>query len=105
MVISFTVDEAFRHLRNTGFVVTFRPDRRKQVDQLDWANRGRGEPKEFDVFVGNLGNTVPPGGWEMRRLAPWSGLTTLDRWVSVIEELHGELPEQGHLYGVHRIRD
>lgn len=101
MVISFSNDTAFTQLRDEGFVVTFRPEERERTSrtaaQHTWANRGRGQEKEFDVSVRHLAELTPDGSqfgefWKM------SGFPSPAEWERVVEEMHGEMPESGHFY-------
>lgn len=98
MVISFTNEKAWEHLKEFGFVTTFRP-KRERPDIKTWANRGRGEPKEFDVLVTELGKVVFGEDEQvMHRTAGASGFGSPPVWRNAIREIHGEIPDQGWIY-------
>jgi hypothetical protein len=99
MVISFNNDIAWRQLVDHGEVVTFRKRRRENPNCETWCNRGRGQTKEFDVKIEEIGKVVP----EREPLLPYlkrSGFETIDDWIGAIEELNSGNVESGWLYRV-----
>lgn len=105
MVISFAEDDAFEHLKEHGFVVTFREQRRENSDCDTWVNRGRGKQKEFDVHITELcrqelgPNGYPKGNYNpMFQLQSASGFGDLDRWIGAIHRVNNEMPSEGWLY-------
>lgn len=100
MVISFSNDFAFSFLETEGYVATFRAQRRKRPNCETWCNRGRGEPKEFDVRVTEVGEFFPTAGM-LDPLAGASGFDVPSAWVEAIQEYHSS-PEAGWVYLVTR---
>lgn len=102
MVISFSEQRAFEQLKRGG-VVTFRPDERERTPrdepQETWSNRGRGEPKEFDVLVFHLAEQPAVGG-HFDALASLSGFDSVEDWKQAVLRLHGDFPPTGHFYYV-----
>ena len=101
MVISLRVTQAREYLQSNGFVYTFRQRRRKHLGK-DWANKGRGMKKEFDVIieeVGAIDNENIRGG--LRPYAEHSGFGTENRWLRAIIGLgHFQFEGEGWLYKV-----
>lgn len=108
MVISFANLTAFRHLRDEGFVVSFRPDERARTPrtgaQQTWCNRGRGEEKAFDVTVRHLAAMAPAEDL-FRQFCPMSGFGSRKAWLRAVHDMHGEVPATGHFYLVTRGND
>lgn len=102
MVISFTVDEAFSQLRRHGFVFTFRWKQRENPYGETWVNRGRGEEKEFDAWVAEIGRMKPfLGNLSVFHLA--SGFPSTKAWKEEIMEMRpDENTEYGYIYLVSR---
>ena len=101
MVISFSHDTAFTRLRDRGEVVTFRERRRKRPNCETWCNRGRGQGKEFDVEIEEIGERAP----DHESLAPHAGVSGfggVDEWIEAIRDLNGGVPDAGYLYRVRR---
>lgn len=103
MVIGFSNNTAWNHLVTYGFVATFRP-KRANSHGTDWVNRGRGEEKEFDCHIIELGK-VEFGEDEtvLEKCAEISGFGSKETWKHAIESLHGELPEEGFVYLVRKV--
>lgn len=105
MVISFSNDYAFKQLRDEGFVVTFRTPERERTSrsgaQQTWANRGRGQEKEFDVTVRHLAE-LTPGAEQFGEFWQMSGFPTPEAWGEAVVEYHGDVPDDGHFYLVTR---
>lgn len=102
MVISFSSDPAFLHLEEHGYVATFRKSRRENPNCETWCNRGRGETKEFDVRITEVGE-VAPIAEELAPFALMSGFGEVRPWQQEIHELNGTLPDSGWLYFVTKI--
>lgn len=107
MVISFTDDHVFTFLRTHGYVVTFRKNRRSKQQEDTWVRRKRGEPKEFDCMIQEIGKVEDLGDTseesEKPFLQEWvqvNGLPTdhVQDWIDVIRCLNDEVPEEGWLY-------
>jgi len=100
--ISFSHPLAWDFLYTHGYVATFRKRRRTSGTCDTWCNRGRGEEKEFDVHVQEVGEVdFDNGGTKMlRHFSSISGMETSSCWRRAIEEVNGELPESGWLYVV-----
>jgi|GEM_PF-5881584 len=98
--ISFSHPLAWDFLTTYGYVATFRTRRRKSGTCDTWCNRGRGEPKEFDVHVQEVGHVdLHDGGLRtLRHFSSISGMETSSVWRAAIEEVNGELPDEGWLY-------
>jgi len=99
MVISFSDETAWEQLVGEGEVVTFRSQRRAHPNCSTWCNRGRGQKKEFDVRIEEIG-AVEPTPEELADYADKSGFEDVQKWVKAIHELNGGLPKQGWLYRV-----
>lgn len=104
MVISFVDDVAFGFLEDCGYVATFRANRRKRPNLTTWANRGRGESKEFDVRVTELAE-VDPQSAQIADFAMMSGFGDPESWREAIRRLNGDLPSSGWVYVVTTIGD
>lgn len=109
MVISFSHDTAYDFLEEHGYVATFRESRRKQRNQDDWLNRGRGETKRFDIHITEIGKAeVGPNGEPSEiidHFAPVSGFETPIGWRQGIEDVNGEVPDSGWVYLVKKIEN
>ena len=98
MVISFSNDDVFSFLEQYGYVATFRSSRRKRPNCKTWCNRGRGQEKEFDVRIVEIGEVRPfDAGTNMVDFEIASGLGGLENWRDAIREFHGEV-KSGWLY-------
>lgn len=107
MVISFQSDKAFALLKELGFVITFRKNKRKNPYGKTWCNRQRGGTKEFDVYVVELTKATLNDNYKplncLEVFLPISGFSSKEEWRQEIIELNGELPEEGYFYLVKRI--
>jgi len=105
MVISFSNDTAFDFLNSNGHVVSFRTDERKKTPrttaQETWCNRGRHEPKEFNVTVRHLAE-MPAEVDLFGEFYTMSGFASPGEWKEVVVEMHGETQPTGHFYLVTR---
>lgn len=103
MVIGFTNDRVWNFLVKYGYVSTFRP-KRKNPNTKTWVNRGRGEPKDFDCLVTELGK-VRFGEDEkvMHHFVESSSFPDIYQWKNAIINLHGDLPEEGYIYLVKKL--
>lgn len=99
MVISFSNDIAWRQLVDHGEVVTFRKSRRKNPNGKTWCNRGRGQTKEFDVVIEEIGQAKPIHS-HLEEYVSLSGFDDCYDWIRAIESLNGSKPEFGWLYRV-----
>jgi hypothetical protein len=106
MVITFSEDQAFAHLRDEGYVYTFRTSRRANPNVRTWAARGRGKPKEFDVVIREV-REAAPGGAALGQYAPASGFVTTLGWKQAIRRQSdgAGLPDSGWYYLVVRTDD
>lgn len=100
--MSFVDDSAFGHLRDHGYVYTFRASRRAEPNGEVWVSRGRGEPKEFDGTCEEVESRVPPTADVLDEYAGESGFGTAGNWRDTIEELNDGLPAGGFIYRVDR---
>jgi len=105
MVISFSKTTAFEHLRDMGYVVSFRTEERKRTPrdgvQETWCNRGRGKEKEFDVLVYHLAEMEPEQQC-FKHFHNMSGFDTRGDWLRAVMSMHGGVPPTGHFYLVSR---
>ena len=99
MVISFSHEIAWGQLVKHDEVVTFRRSRRKNPSCQTWCNRGRGQTKEFDVTIREIGQ-VRPVEEELTPYVDRSGFESVEEWVRAIEELNPGETEVGWLYTV-----
>ena len=99
MVISFSHEIPWRQIVEDGEVVTFRKRRRKNPNCQTWCNRGRGQTKEFDVRIREIGE-VEPTPETLSQYVDRSGFDSTNDWVDAIQQLNGDVPETGWLYVV-----
>lgn len=111
MVITFTSEKAWAHLRDKGFVYTYRKNRRKAFEKLertgrvlvgviDWTSRGRGKPKISDVTIHEVGEMTPSG---LVIYVEWSGFGSWQKWFDEIQRLNNfnySITQKGWLYKV-----
>lgn len=105
VVFPFADDTAFGHLRDHGFVYSFRANQRADPNGDCWINRGRGTKgvlKESDWQCKEVETGVPPTTDILDEYAGESGFGTADAWRDAIRELNGGLPESGFIYRVER---
>ena len=99
MVISFSHEIPWQQLVENGEVVTFRKRRRKNPNCQTWCNRGRGQTKEFDVKIREIGE-VEPDEETLSQYTDQSGFSSTESWIDAIQQLNGDVPESGWLYVV-----
>lgn len=97
MVISFSHEVPWRQIVENGEVVTFRKRRRKNPNCQTWCNRGRGQTKEFDVKIREVGE-IEPTAESLAQYVDRSGFANTERWIDAIQQLNGSVPESGWLY-------
>lgn len=97
MVISFSHEIPWRQIVKDEEVVTFRKRRRKNPNCHTWCNRGRGQTKEFDVKIREIGE-VEPTTEELSAYVDRSGFASAGDWIDAIRELNGTIPDTGWLY-------
>lgn len=106
MVISFTNDYVFNYLKNNGYVVTFRKNRRASKHESTWVRRSRGDEKEFDCYITEIGKVEDPKNVEsspnLKEFVQVNGLPSNDvrDWLDTIRSLNEGLPDTGYLYMV-----
>lgn len=99
MVISFSHDTAWEQLVTEREVVTFRTQRRANPNCSTWCNRGRGQTKEFDVRIEEIG-CVEPTPTVLSEFVSTSGFEDVHKWIEAIHNLNGTSPREGWLYRV-----
>lgn len=104
MVISFSHDVPWRELVEEGEVITFRKSRRARPNCTTWCNRGRGQTKEFDVVIEEIGE-VEPSSKNLEPYADKSGFESVSAWRQAIIDLNGGIPDTGYLYRVTPVND
>lgn len=99
MVISFSHDIAWKQLIDEGRVVTFRSQRRKNPNGRTWCNRGRGQTKEFDVEISEIGQAMPTDK-DLEPYVDFSGFDSVNEWETAIQNLNSSTTDSGWLYEV-----
>lgn len=105
IVFPFADDTAFAHLRENGYVYTFRKNQRAEPNGDVWINRGRGTDrvlKEHEWTCEEVESRVPPTVDVLSEYADESGFGTADDWRDAIADLNDGLPARGFIYQVGR---
>jgi hypothetical protein len=88
----------FRELTTCGYVYTLRTERR--TTGRTWVCRSRTGGKVGEAVVAHAEAVEPVTADALAPYAHASGLVSADNWLDTIEELHGVVPAQGHVYTV-----
>lgn len=96
--IVFSDRQARGHLLNNGEVITFRPSDRTTGET--WWRKSRTGEKMGDCTVRRVDRVDPRDRGDLAGDAQRAGFRTAEDWQTAIEELHGELPDDGYLYYV-----
>lgn len=94
--IIFSHPTARQQLLDEHEVVTFRTSKRTTGET--WWRESRTGPKQGDATVEYLHEVDPRVAMDLEPHADLSGFNSVRDWQTAIREIHGGLPNRGHLY-------
>ena len=89
---------AREQLRDHGIVHTFRVHDR--TTGRSWWRASRTGPKEGEAVIAHAAEIAPTRANSLHPYQPTSGFESLTAWRAAIAEIHGGVPDSGHVFQV-----